>query len=312
MISYLNSVLAGFHGSGGSQADLGNEPSLELPWEYDYVGQPYQAQRIVRQVQDQIWTDAPGGLAGNDDLGEMSSWYVFSALGFYPETPGTADLAQGSPLFSQAVVTLPSGNTLTVNAPQAADNAPYVQSETWNGSAWNNSYVPTGALTSGGTLTVNEGTSANTSWANGTSSAPPSYGGSGHPYKTGPITDTALNLCVDTDHSGTGNGTKIQVWGCDQTGAQQWALVSDGTVQSLGGCLDVSNSGTANGTLVQHYQCNNTAAQQWQVQSNGELLNPQSGKCLDDPNSSATNGTQLQIYTCNASNAQVWTFPTTN
>jgi predicted alpha-1,2-mannosidase len=312
MISYLNSVLAGFHGSGGSQADLGNEPSLELPWEYDYVGQPYQAQRIVRQVQDQIWTDAPGGLAGNDDLGEMSSWYVFSALGFYPETPGTADLAQGSPLFSQAVVTLPSGNTLTVNAPQAADNAPYVQSETWNGSAWNNSYVPTGALTSGGTLTVNEGTSANTSWANGTSSAPPSYGGSGHPYKTGPITDTALNLCVDTDHSGTGNGTKIQVWGCDQTGAQQWALVSDGTVQSLGGCLDVSNSGTANGTLVQHYQCNNTAAQQWQVQSNGELLNPQSGKCLDDPNSSTTNGTQLQIYTCNASNAQVWTFPTTN
>ncbi len=85
---YLNNVLAGFHGSGGSQADLGNEPSLELPWEYDYTGEPYQTQHIVREVQDQIWTDAPGGLAGNDDLGEMSSWYVWSALGMYPETPG--------------------------------------------------------------------------------------------------------------------------------------------------------------------------------------------------------------------------------
>jgi predicted alpha-1,2-mannosidase len=312
MISYLNSVLAGFHGSGGSQADLGNEPSLYLPWEYDYVGQPYQTQKIVRAVQDQIWTDAPGGLAGNDDLGEMSSWYVFSALGMYPETPGTADLAQGSPLFTQAVVTLPSGNTLTVNAPQAADNAPYVQSETWNGSAWNNAYVPTGALTSGGTLTVNEGTSANTSWASGSSSAPPSYSGSGHPYKTGPITNKGLGFCIDTDHSGTSNGTKVQVWGCDNTGAQEWAVVSDGTLQALGGCLDVSNSGTANGTLVQHWQCNNSGAQQWQVQSNGSLLNPESGKCLDDPNSSTTNGTQLQLYTCNATNAQIWVLPTSN
>ncbi len=312
MLSYLNSVLAGFHGSGGSQADLGNEPSLYLPWEYDYVGEPYQTQKIVRAVQDQIWTDAPGGLAGNDDLGEMSSWYVFSALGMYPETPGTADLAQGSPMFTQAVVTLPSGNTLTINAPQAADNAPYVQSETWNGSAWNNAYVPTAALTSGGTLNVTEGTSANTSWATASSAAPPSYAGSGKPYKTGPITNTGLGFCVDTSGSGTSNGTKVQVWGCDQTGAQQWALVSDGTLQALGGCLDVSDSGTANGTLVQHWNCNNSGAQQWQVQSNGELLNPESGKCLDDPNSSTTNGTQLQIYTCNATNAQIWTLPTSN
>ena len=76
----------------------------------------------------------------------MSSWYVFSALGMYPETPGTADLALGSPLFTQAIVTLPSGNTLTINAPAAADNAPYMQSATWNGAAWNNAYVPTSAI----------------------------------------------------------------------------------------------------------------------------------------------------------------------
>jgi predicted alpha-1,2-mannosidase len=304
MVSYLNSVLAGFHGSGGSQADMGNEPSLELPWEYDYVGQPYQTQSVVRKIQDQIWSDAPGGLAGNDDLGEMSSWYVFSALGMYPETPGTSDLALGSPLFTQAIVTLPSGNTLTINAPAAADNAPYVQSAAWNGSAWNNAYAPTNAITAGGTLTFTLGTTANTSWA--ASSPPPSYD-AGQLAKVGPITSQIAGKCVDVNHSGTANNTVVQVFTCNGTGAQRWAVVGDGTLQAQGGCLDVTNSGTSNGTKVQLYQCNGTGAQQWRVQSNGELLNPESNRCLDDPNSSTTDGTQLQIYDCNGTNAQTWT-----
>ncbi|WP_169739855.1 lectin [Actinospica robiniae] len=172
--SYLNQVLAGFGGANGSQADLGNEPSLELPWEYDYTGEPYQTQHVVREVQDQIWTNTPGGLAGNDDLGEMSSWFVWSALGMYPETPGTSALALGSSLFTQSVVTLPSGNTLTINGTNAADNAPYVQSATWNGAAWNNAYAPTSAITAGGTFTDVLGTSANTGWAAAANEAPPS------------------------------------------------------------------------------------------------------------------------------------------
>ncbi|HTJ69239.1 MAG TPA: lectin [Actinospica sp.] len=174
--TYLDTVLSSLSGSNG-YADFSNEPSLEIPWEYDYTGEPYKTQSVIRQIQDQIWTDAPGGLAGNDDLGEMSAWYVWSALGMYPETPGTADLALGSPLFTQEVVTLPSGNTLTVNGSGAADNAPYVQSATWNGSAWNNAYAPSGAISSGGTLNFTLGTSANTSWANAASAAPPSYAG---------------------------------------------------------------------------------------------------------------------------------------
>ncbi|WP_252395651.1 lectin [Streptantibioticus parmotrematis] len=177
LAAFLDTDLSSLTGANG-YTDLGNEPSLNIPWEYDYVGHPYETQKVVRQVQDQIWTDAPGGLAGNDDLGEMSSWYVWSALGMYPETPGTADLALGSPMFTQARITLPSGNTLTVNGTGAADNAPYVQSATWNGAAWNNAYAPTAAITSGGTLTYTLGTSANTSWASAASAAPPSYPGS--------------------------------------------------------------------------------------------------------------------------------------
>lgn len=147
MSHYLDTVLRSYTGDKG-YAWVGNEPSIELPWEYDYIGQPYKTQGTVRAIQQQIWANTPGGLAdGNDDLGAMSAWYVWSALGMFPETPGTSDLALGSPLFTQAVITLPSGNTLTINGNGAADNAPYVQSATWNGSAWNNAYAPTSAIT---------------------------------------------------------------------------------------------------------------------------------------------------------------------
>ena len=216
-------------------------------------------------------------------------------------------------MFTQTVITLPSGKTLTVNGTGAADNAPYVQSATWNGAAWNNAYAPTAAITSGGTLGFTLGTAANTSWATAASAAPPSYGGSlAAPAKPtiGAITaGVGTNLCVDVNQSATADGTAVQLWGCDGTAAQDWRVAADHTLRSLGKCLDVSNSGTADGTAVQLYGCNGTGAQQWTSGSNGSLVNPESGKCLDDPNSSTTNGARLQIYTCNASSAQKWGLP---
>jgi hypothetical protein len=116
-------------------------------------------------------------------------------------------------------------------------------------------------------------------------------------------------LCLDDNGAGTTNGTKVQIWGCNGSAAQQWTVESNGTVQTVGGCLDVSNGGTANGTLVQWYTCNNTGSQVWQVGTDNALVNPQSGKCLDDPNSTTTAGTQLQLYTCNQTGAQSWTLP---
>ncbi|HZU54373.1 MAG TPA: GH92 family glycosyl hydrolase, partial [Actinocrinis sp.] len=149
LAGYLDHVLSGYSGLlslAGFQANMGNEPSFELPWEYDYVAQAYKTQRDVRQIQDQLWTNAAGGLAGNDDLGAMSAWYVWSALGMYPETPGTADLALGSPLFTQAIVNPGAANQITINAPAAADGSPYVQSLTYNGATWNNAYLPKSAV----------------------------------------------------------------------------------------------------------------------------------------------------------------------
>ncbi|MFF8538029.1 lectin [Streptomyces sp. NPDC015532] len=310
---YLDTVLRSYTGDQG-YAWVGNEPSIELPWEYDYIGQPYKTQGTVRAIQQQIWANTPGGLAdGNDDLGAMSAWYVWSALGMFPETPGTSDLALGSPVFTQAVITLPSGSTLTINGNGAADNAPYVQSATWNGSAWNNAYAPTSAITAGGTLNYTLGTSANTSWATAASAAPPSYAGdtpAPAAPRIGPVTSAvASNLCVDDASSSTTDGNHVRIWTCNNTYAQDWVVAGDGTVRTLGKCLDVDHSGTANGTLIQLWTCNGTGAQQWTAGANGSLINPQSKLCLDDPNATTTTGTQLQLYTCNGTAAQNWKLP---
>ncbi|WP_083975506.1 lectin [Kitasatospora mediocidica] len=318
LASYLDSVLSGFQGLGsviGTQSNMGNEPSIELPWEYDWVGQPYKTQSTVRAVQDQLWADTPGGLPGNDDLGEMSAWYVWSALGLYPQTPGTADLAIGSPLFPQAVVSIGNtGRTLTVNAPAASDGSPYVQSLAVNGSAWSKAYLPAAATASGAVLDFTLDSSPNTSWASAPADAPPSYDGTPNgtvPEPTGAITGTATGKCVDDDRSGTSNGTHIQIYTCNGTAAQTWKLVPDHTLQVLNNCMDVTGGTTAVGTGVQLHTCNGTAAQQWTADSSGELVNPVSGLCLTDSSSGAGNGTQLTITTCTSATGQRWTVPTT-
>jgi predicted alpha-1,2-mannosidase len=311
---YLDTVLSGYGGLLGLaalHADLGNEPSIELPWEYDYVGEPYQTQRDVRQIQDQLWTNQPDGLPGNDDLGELSSWFVFSALGMYPETPGTADLALGSPLFTQAVLTLGDGNAITINAPQARDDTPYVQSMTVDGHAWLTASLPPSVITNGATIDYTLGASPNTSWASGPGDAPPSYDGIATPFPAepvGPITSSVAGACVDDANASPFNGTPIQVYACNGTNAQSWTLAPDQTVQALGGCVDVVGGGTTSGTRVQLYTCKGTGAQQW-LNRNGEIVNPASGLCLTDPGGTATNGTQLDLEQCVGGAGQVWALP---
>lgn len=314
LASYLDSVLGGFQGLGsviGTQSNMGNEPSIGLPWEYDWVGEPYKTQSTVRAVQDQLWTNAAGGLPGNDDLGEMSAWYVWSALGLYPEIPGTADLAIGSPLFTSAVVTA-GGHTLTVNAPLAADGSPYVTSLTLNGGSWNKAYVPASYLSGSTELDFDLSSTANTSWAAATSDTPPSYDGTpgtGVAQPSGPLTETATGKCVDDAGSGTSNGTAIQIYTCNGTTAQTWKIVPDGTLQVLNNCMDVTNGATTSGTKVQLHTCNGTQAQQWQTDTSGEIVNPVSRLCLTDSSNGATNKTQLIIASCTADVGRRWTLP---
>jgi predicted alpha-1,2-mannosidase len=109
-------------------AYLGNEPTLETPWAYDYAGAPYKAQDVVRRALNQVFKPTPDGEVGNDDLGEMSSWAVWAALGMYPEAPGRAELALASPLFPQITISRGNGATIDVSAPNASDGTPTTSS----------------------------------------------------------------------------------------------------------------------------------------------------------------------------------------
>jgi putative alpha-1,2-mannosidase len=113
----------------------------------------------------QLFSTAPGGLPGNDDGGALSSWYIFSVLGFYPEIPGVAGFALGSPLFPSARLHLGNGSVLTISGQNAANQHPYVQSLKLNQQAWSNPWLPWSTIQNGGTLAFTLGSQANLSWA---------------------------------------------------------------------------------------------------------------------------------------------------
>ena len=115
--------------------------------------------------------------------------------------------------------------------------------------------------------------------------------------------------CMDNNNASGTDGNKVQMWACDgNTGAQNWTVESNGTIQIDGGCLDITGANYSNGTLLEWWTCNGGANQQWAAE-NGQLVNPTSGKCLDDPGFNKTNGTQLILYTCNGGANQQWSLP---
>jgi predicted alpha-1,2-mannosidase len=147
-------------------AFMGNEPEFEVPWEYDFAGAPYRTQDVVRRIETQLFHAEPGGLPGNDDGGAMSSWYVFAAIGLYPEIPGVAGFAVGSPLFPLISIHLGNGHLLRIQGQGASDEMPYVQSLRVNGQPYDNPWVPLAMLKDGATLQYVLGSSPNMGWGN--------------------------------------------------------------------------------------------------------------------------------------------------
>lgn len=129
--------------TGREQADItgligqyahGNEPSHHVAYLYNFAGQPWKTQRYVRQIMDDLYTDRPDGLCGNEDVGQMSAWLVFSALGFYPVTPASNTYVVGTPWFEKVTWRLDNGHTVTIEAPGVSKNRFYVDQLQVNGS----------------------------------------------------------------------------------------------------------------------------------------------------------------------------------
>lgn len=153
----------------------GNEPGLEIPWEYDFAGRPWRTQAVVRRIMRTMYLPAAAGLPGNDDLGTMSAWYVWAALGLYPEIPGLGGLVLGSPLFPRIVIHAAAGRTLTIDAPGAAAQHPYVQSLTLDGRPYGRTWFPLQALGPHPTLRFQLSATPNKGWASAPGDAPPSF-----------------------------------------------------------------------------------------------------------------------------------------
>ncbi|HVE15841.1 MAG TPA: GH92 family glycosyl hydrolase, partial [Chthoniobacterales bacterium] len=149
--------------------DSTNEPDLQAPFFYNYIGRPWKTQRIVAETADKAFSDTPGGLSGgNDDLGTMSAWYVLTQLGFYPVDPGIPDLAISTPRFPQATIRLSAphqGKEFVIEAPKAAPENIYIQSATLDGKAVTQPWMPVSWITRGGKWTVDVGPQPNKQWA---------------------------------------------------------------------------------------------------------------------------------------------------
>jgi predicted alpha-1,2-mannosidase len=164
-----------FTNAGGAHAEMNNEPSLGAAWLYDFAGAPYKTQETVREVLNTMWKNAPDGIPGEDDLGAMSAWHVWSAMGLYPQYPGRAELLLSAPLFPRIVVRRGNGANLTIVAPQASAATPYVSSLLVDGVAWTKPWLAESFTATGGQLDFTLSAQPNTGWGSATADAPPSF-----------------------------------------------------------------------------------------------------------------------------------------
>lgn len=154
----VNGNASGFIG----QYAHGNEPSHHVAYLYDYSGQPWKTQYYVHRIMTELYDNTPMGLCGNEDCGQMSAWYIFSALGFYPVNPDAQQYAIGSPLVSHAILHLPNGKEFTMSVRDAG--APYIQSMMLNGKPFHHALLDYRQLVSGGELDIVMGNAPNSSW----------------------------------------------------------------------------------------------------------------------------------------------------
>lgn len=142
----------------------GNEPDHHTPYLYAYAGQPWKTANIVRQVTDSLYTSKPDGLCGNEDLGQMSSWYIFSAMGFYPVNPANGAYVFGSPLIDHALIQVAGNRKFEVKVVNNSKKNKYIQKIMLNGKPYTKAYILHTAIAAGGELTLYMGDQPSESW----------------------------------------------------------------------------------------------------------------------------------------------------
>ena len=150
----------------------GNEPSHHLPYLYMYAAAPIKTQARLKQIVDSQYKPAPDGLVGNDDLGQMSAWLVFTSLGFYPVAPGSNEYVLGRPFVDHAVLHLPNGKSLTITSTDLSDGHDFIKDVLLNGHSLDRAYVTHEELMKGGELKFIFSTEQDAAWSHRTLKAP--------------------------------------------------------------------------------------------------------------------------------------------
>ena len=152
------------HTGNVGQFSMANEPSLHIPYLYNYAGQPWKTQKRIRKLLDEWFRNDLMGVPGDEDGGGMSAFVVFSAMGFYPVTPGDPVYSIGSPQFEHASISLSNGNTFEIEARNASPENKYIQSATLNGAPLDLAWISHEAIAGGGKLVFEMGPRANKAW----------------------------------------------------------------------------------------------------------------------------------------------------
>jgi predicted alpha-1,2-mannosidase len=154
----------------------GNQPDQQAAYYYDWVGQPWKTQQLIRRILSQLYGSDKYGLAfpGMDDQGATASWYVMSAMGFYPVDPSSSDYILGSPIFDQVTLHMGNGYDLDIVARNNSATNIYIQSATLNGRPWNKPWFSRADILNGGKLVLTTGPEPNRNWGSATDAAPPS------------------------------------------------------------------------------------------------------------------------------------------
>ncbi len=153
---------------------MGNEPSLHIPYLYNYAGAPWRTQYRVRSLLDTWFTNSPFGIPGDEDGGGLSAFVVFSSIGFYPVTPGLPVFNIGSPVFTDVTVNLQNSKTFRVVARESNRKNKYIQKATLNGKQWDKPWFSWEDIKNGGELVLEMGDRPNYLWGSDPEDAPPS------------------------------------------------------------------------------------------------------------------------------------------
>jgi len=168
----VNGNASGFIG----QYAHGNEPSHHIAYLYDYAGQPWKTQYYVSKVLNELYNNSSSGYAGNEDCGQMSAWYIFSAMGFYPVNPANGVYAIGSPILKSASIALSNGKSFNVSVINSGRENKYIQSVLLNGKPYNKVYITQDEIMAGGMLQFTMGRKPNENWGTKPESKPPLWG----------------------------------------------------------------------------------------------------------------------------------------